>query len=290
MLSLMRVARTAGLVAVIALSGCLKAEQVFTIYPDGSGKVEIKQTLFGPAAMGLRAQMQGQGRGPGGGGDRPGRGPRDIADVLKRSMRGKVYWANLETGDGEMGEIVLSGSGYFENIADIKSDIVNLTFAPDEGGGHVLSLSAQIPDRFKRQLAGLTGMGRGGAPLTPEEEQRKAMLKPMLAGFDLTFVVIVPGEIKSSEGPATTEGRKATLRIGEDQVETFADLSKAPPAMKIVSGPSTVTAEEIAAFKKELEAAKAAALAEEEPAKPAAEQPKPALEGGKKPEDEKREF
>ncbi len=253
MTSFKRIALGGLLALVLAFTACIKSEQVFTIYPDGSGKVEVKQTISGMMAQMMKGGGPG---GPQGGGQQP-----DLADMVKKSMGGKVYWTDVSTSDGPNGEIVLSGTGYFEHVNDLKPEKGTIAFEASPDGGYVFTMTQEIPDEMK---GGMPGMGGEGGKLTPEQEaqrqQAMQMMKAMMAGFEMKLAVVMPGEIKSADGLPATEGRKASLRIGEEDLQAFMEQKKQPPTqMKVVSGPASVGDEELSAFKKELESARAAA-------------------------------
>lgn len=251
----------------IALSGCIKSEQTFTIYPDGAGKVEIKQTLMGMMAQMMKAggQMGGQ---PGQEGMQA-----DPFEMLKKGVEGKVYWTDLKTADGPAGEYVISGTGYFENINDVKPEKGSLSFKKNEDGGYTFSMTQDL-DELKQGMPGMEGAPEGQT-LTPEQEaqqqQMMAMMKGMLAGFEMKVSVVMPGEIKSAEGMKPDQGRRALFQMGEQDVIAMMEKKKEPPKeMKVVSGPASGLDAEMEQFKKSLAAAKEAdAKAQSGGAKPA---------------------
>jgi hypothetical protein len=246
------------LLAGIALSGCIKSEQTFTIYPDGSGKVEARQIVLGMMAQMLRA---GGGMPGMEGAERHGgpRMPQNPYDLLKKGVRGKVYWTDLKTEDGPSGEMIVSGTAYFENVNELRPENGSLAFEKTADGGFVFSMSQEIPERMKRSLSGLEGQ-KGEKPTPEEEAQRQqmvAMMKAMIAGFEMKISVVMPGEVKSAEGLSSTEGRRASLALGEQDVFDIMEKKKEPPSsLKVVSGPASASEKEVTEFKKALAAAK----------------------------------
>jgi hypothetical protein len=275
---LKRIATPVAVVLGLALAGCIKSEQTFTIYPDGSGKVEINQTL-----MGMMASMM-KGENPMGGDEdgAPGKKP-DPFEMIRKGVGGKVYWTNLKTSDGPNGEFTISGTGYFENVNDIKPEKGTLTFTKADDGGSIFEMTQEMPDELKG--GGFPGMApaRPGEKPTPEEEaQRKQMMemmKGMLAGFEARITVVMPGAVKSAEGMKPADGRKAEFKMTEQDMVGMMDsqkLDSIPTRFKVVSAaPSGIDAE-FEAFKKDLAAAKEASKAA------------PARQGDEKKGDEKK--
>ena len=297
MQSLLRLARPAAAAVVLAsaLTGCLKSDQTITVYPDSSGKIQMKTTLLGMMAQ--MAKMGGPGGQMGGPGGAPAEKP-DPFEILKKDVGGKVYWANLKAEDGTDGSYTLSGTGYFESVNDIQRDQGKMTFTKDAAtGGYLLEMKPEIPNE-------ITGEKKEGAPeLTPEQEQMQKqmleMMKGMMAGFDMKVTIVMPGNVTKAEGMKATEGtRNATFALGEKELLAIMEKKEKPPKeMKVTSGPADDKAleGELATFKKELADAKANAAkeAEEKAAKKKADAekggatPPPSGDGEKKPEGKK---
>lgn len=287
--SLVKPARVAALVGVLAIAGCFKSDQTITVYPDGSGKIQAKATV-----LGMMAQMIKMGGGPGGPGGGPDGEKADPFDILKQNTGDKVYWTNLKAEDGPAGEYILSGVGYFEDMNQIvtKEGEKNMSFKK-EGDGYVFEMKGQFDELSK-------GMPGGDAPeggkMSPEQEQQQKqmleMMKGMMAGFDMKMRVVMPGTVKSAIGLKAGEGREASFALGEKEILAIMDKKQEPPKeMRVVSGPADDKAleAEIATFKKELADAKVVAeqAAAEKKAKGAEKgakkggEGKPGAEGGK---------
>jgi hypothetical protein len=275
----------AALVAALATAGCLKSDETITIYPDGSGKIQLKTTLTGMMAqmakMGAQGGMQGMG-GPGG--EAP-----DPFKTIKDSLGGQVYWANLESKDGPAGEFMLSGTGYFEDINKVERKNGKISFSKaTTGEGYELHVEGDTDQLKNGPLGGMGGDG-DDANKTPEQKQQeemaKQMAKSMMAGFDMKLSVIMPGAVTAAEGMTPGEGRKAVFALGEKELIEIMDGKRQPPkAMKVSCGAADPAVDgEMATFKKELAEAKAAA--EKEKAAGAAKKP----EAEKKPAGEKKQ-
>jgi hypothetical protein len=291
---LSKLARPAvALVAALSLAaaGCIKSDEKITIYPDGSGKIQLRTTLLGMMAQMAKmgGQMGGPG-GPGGAGGGMGGAPQDPFEVLKKSVEGKVYWTNLKAEDGPQGEYMLSGTGYFEDVNQLKRENGSMSFKKNEAGdGYVFAMKGQMPE----ELTGGAAPGADGK-LTPEQEQMQKqmleMMKGMITGFDMKVTVTMPGQVTSAEGMKAgegREGREAIFALGEKDLLAIMEKKQEPPKeMKVNSklGDEKYINDELTAFKKELADAKAASEKEaaEKAAKKPEKKPEPAT-GGEKP-------
>lgn len=260
MTSFKRIAAPAALLLGLAIAGC-KAEQTFTIYPDGSGKVVISNSIINP----LMAQIFKNG-GQMGGGEGEGEMPDPVARI-KSSMAGRVYWTNLEAKDGPNGEYVVSGTGYFDNLNDVTPSTGGVSFQKNDDGGYVFEMKQDLAGPMKavrERLAGMGGGMGGGDGVKPSPEaQVKQFLRMALTGSEVKITVVMPGAVKSAEGMKPMDGRKAQWRVGEDDIASMmgkSDGSEVPAnmAMKVVCGEASGLDAELAAFKKELAAAKEA--------------------------------
>jgi hypothetical protein len=249
-----RIATPLAIVSAIALTGCLKSNQTYTLYPDGSGKVEMKFTFLGMMAQMIKAGgPQGMGGGDEGG---PGGGQKiDPYDAVKKNFSGKIYWANLHTEDGADGSYSVYGTGYFDDVNQLKPDKGTISWTKNADGGNTFEITQETPDELK-------GMGGDDAKKTPEQKQQeaqmKAMMKGMLAGFEMKIAVVMPGAVKSAEGMTPGEGRNAQVSMNEQDVQDIMDKKKTPPTkMKVVAGAPSGLDDELAKFKKDLADAKA---------------------------------
>ena len=115
--------------ASVVAAGCVKSAQTYTVYPDGSGKVEIQMTLMGQAAMMAQGQM--------------GQGGQNPADQIRKELQGKVYWTDLTAGPGPAGSFELKGTGYFEDVTQVAPKDGSLVFQA-EGDGHKIVLTQKM--------------------------------------------------------------------------------------------------------------------------------------------------
>jgi hypothetical protein len=245
MMPFQRMAAPLVIAGAIALTGCLKSNQTYTIYPDGSGKSELRMTF-----LGMMAQMM---KSPGAMGGGEGAAKADPFDALKKSLQGKVYWTNLHSEDGADGSYTIAGTAYFEDVNQVQLEKGgSISWKKNDDGGNTFEITQSTPDEFK---------GGDDANKTPEqkqqEEQSKAMMRSMMAGFEMKVSVVMPGAVKSSEGMAA-DGRKASYALTEKDLGDIIDKKKGPPpsTFKVVAGAPAGLDDEVAQFKKELAAAK----------------------------------
>ena len=250
MQALLKLARPAALAAIVAMAGCIKQDQTFTVYPDGSGKIQLSATVLPMVAQMMKAG-EAQGR-KGSGGDEMFKG-------LKQAFT-NVYWANLQKSDGEDGSLTLSGTAYFEDINQVRAGGGGgmggppsepkqlMTFRKDDGGdGHVLEVNGEL-------------LG-GGNQLDNVPEEQVAQAKMMLQGFESKVTVVMPGAVKSAD-PLKTSGREAVSHLTDKDIMDIIDKKTTrPEKVIVVSGApdDAALAGEIETFKKELAEAKAAA-------------------------------
>ena len=88
-----------------------------------------------------------------------------------------------------------------------------------------------------------------------EQKMMDEMFKSFMKGFEWKSSVTLPGTIQEAKGYASKKDRKAFLRVYEKNITKKKDFEKYS-SRNVVCGPSQVTKDEIAAFKKELEKAK----------------------------------
>lgn len=240
--------------ATVALSGCVKTDQIFTLYPDGSGKVELKAILQGQIAMVFQMLMQQQ-------------GTDNIETIVKQSFRldGIAGWKDLKAEPNDDGTFTVTGTAYFEDINKVKSEGTRLEFkriggAPADGGGDTQPREGA---EGYEVTVGQRSLDRMPQEMPPEQrEQILGMARGMLAGFETKTVVVMPGLVKEAEH-CKVDGRKATHTLVEEDVIRAIEEGKRPAPTRVVSGPAVPeVAAEHEAFKKELAEVKAAAAAQ----------------------------
>ena len=238
--------RPAVLAIACALGGCLKFKQDFVLMPDGSGKMlltiatKANPELPGGERFSLKEMMA------------------EDPDKMEKEMPGIVALTRPKE-EKKDGWTYLTFAAYFEDFNKV---------ALKDGEGP--DAKAVFDGKFAKQGDGfvfeLFGKGAGeaagalgGEDAPPEAKaQMEAMLKQLLAGFELKFGVKLPGPITEVSGFTVKEGREATFVLSEKDIAKAADLKKmeAAKSMKAVCAASQISPAELAAWKNELAQAK----------------------------------
>ena len=231
-----------------ALGGCLKFKQEFVLMPDGSGKMLLTiATKPNPAAPGGE-----------GGGITLEEMMSEDPDKMGKDMPGIVAMTRPKE-EKKDGWTYLTFSAYFDDFNKV---------AIKQGEG--AEAETMFDGKFSKQGDGfvfeLFGKGAGdaagqlgGDDAPPEAKaQLEAMLKQMLAGFEMKFGVKLPGAVKEISGFTVKEGREASFVLAEKDLAKPGDMKKmeAVKSMKAVSGASQVSEAELAAWKTEVAKAK----------------------------------
>jgi hypothetical protein len=229
------------------LGGCLKLKQEFVVMPDASGKLVLtiatKANPAEPGGKGLSAD------------DMMSEDP----DKMGKEMPGIVAMTRPKE-EKKDGWTYITFAAYFDDINKV---------ALKQGEGD--DASTMFDAKFTKQGDGfafeLFGKGAGEAAnqfnnedSPPElKAQMEAMIKQMLAGFELTFAVKMPGAVTEVAGFQTKDGRSAAFTVGEKDIQKPADMKKLETAksMKAVCGASQVSGADMEAWKAEVAKAKA---------------------------------
>ncbi len=232
------------LLALLALSGCMKVRQEFLVMPDGSGRLTLTFSLKskGETAKFTEAMLMS--------GD-----PDEITD----KVHGLAALAR-PTMEEKDGVIRVRMTGYFEDINALK--------IMDDGEGAKAKPKQEFVFVREGETCSLEIKGNLLADEAPDrgekspdfEKQREELFKAMFAGFEFRKDVTLPGKVIVADGFQSKEARTASYLVAEKDLQTLADQRKLNGAtrFKASCGKSEVTAAEQAEFRKELEAAKAA--------------------------------
>lgn len=247
----------AALAALHSTTSCASIEQGATLFPDGSGKL----TLQVRAKTQMLNMAAAQGKDP--------MVTTKSPEELEKTMEGFVAFTRPES--KEEGEFtVVTIHAYFEDVNKVKvwrtsaqGREVNLAFkyTPAAAGGELV-----IEDGLTRKMAKDFGGPKEGGQAPPKGMLE--MFKTMLKDFSMSASFTVPGDIASVGAGLEHKGRTATRKLdgptlcdaidGKEEAVKKLQERGAEAGTKLTWGASTVSDAEIAAFKKELEAAKAA--------------------------------
>ena len=234
---------TATALAILALSGCMKVREDFVVMPDGSGRLLLHIAIpsRGEAAKFTEDELAAA-----------------DPDEVQEKIRGLAALTR-PSADTQDGVLHLRMTAYFDDLNAVKF--------MDDGEGEKAKAKQEFA--FRREGEVFVVEFRGNLlsddapekpPREPEiEKQREEFFKSMFAGFDFQQVVTMPGKVVAIEGFQSCEGRTATYKIGEKDLQKPADQKKinAVSAFKVTSARSEVTEGEAAAFRKEIDKAKA---------------------------------
>lgn len=230
------------------LSGCLKMKEDLVVLPDGSGKLTLTLSIREDNEMAkdkfTEEEMMSE----------------DPEKMLKE-MPGIVAFLRpkLEKKDGFA---TITTVAYFEDVSKVR-----IIGEGDSGDGKALNefKFRKEGDGFVFEVGGdkvgegLKDLGANDDAPPELKKQMEAMIQEMLKGFEFTIQVKLPGAVKEVATFQKKDGRTASFTIGEKDIAGLNDMKKLTgmSSLKAVCGPSEVSAEEQAAFKAELERAKA---------------------------------
>ena len=229
-----------------ALGGCLKLKQEFLVMPDGSGK------------MTMTIAMKADPNLPGGKGMSAADMMAEDPEKMNKGMPGVVAVTRPKE-EKKDGWTYITFSAYFDDVNKMSMKQGDQEDAPTmldakfakQGDGYVFELMGKGAGDAAKQL--------GGDDAPPEAKaQIEAMLKEMLAGFEMKFGVKLPGAVTEVTGFTVKEGREASFAISDKDLAKPGDMKKLENAksMKAVCGASQISAADEAAWKAEVAKAK----------------------------------
>lgn len=237
----MRKAVLAPVLVLLAFSGCMKIREDLVVMPDGSGRLTLTITLTtkGEAAKFTEAELMAA-----------------DPDELQDKVRGLVALGPPTLAEKEG---VIRQVAYFDDLNAVKF--------MDEGEGDKAKPKQEFSFRREGETFVLEIKGNLLADEAPDRgksdpeltRQRDEFFKAMFVGFEYRNDVRMPGRITAIEGFQSREDRTATYVIGEKDLQKAADQKKINDVktFRVVSARSEITDADAAAFRKEVEKAKA---------------------------------
>ena len=252
-----RIFRAAALLATLAVlfpaAGCIRYQEELIVLPDGSGKM----TLHMGFNLEILDKLKEMGMDPKEDDGKMEFDAKDLEDfegivaITKPKHEKKDNWQTWTV------------TAYFDDINKVKlyqkgdnrdeERKLKVSFAfKKEGEGYVLDIDDRLMESDDTKK--MDDMPEEGA------EQAWEMVKQFLKGFEVSRGVKMPGAVTTVEGFAKKEGRGASNRIDEASIKGMSDLTKMSKASKrkVACGKSEMSEGDVAAFKKELDDAKAA--------------------------------
>jgi hypothetical protein len=247
------------LLALGTSSGCLKARFKFTVYPDGSGKLDYHLELrkdmdpFRQLIEGIEGILRKY--------HADAKMWRAVNEQLKKAInksfvkafgertRGIVAWSKPKL-KRKKNSTVYDLVGYFEDInkVQLKSDEDSshksaYTFSKLEDGSFELTFNDENPKE-----------GLKDGPDDPRESW-DSWLKKMLTGLEYVQTYRMPGRIREAEGMRIT-GREAEFKLKREDVRACLEDPEGFEegiGGRIVSDPDVNVIGEMRAFQKELD-------------------------------------
>jgi hypothetical protein len=221
----------------------MKIREELLVMPDGSGRISLTFSIANKGESGQFTEAMLMSGDP---------------DEIQDKVRGLVAMSrpSLVKKDGI---VQIRMTGYFDDIGALK-------FMDDAEGPKAKPKQEFVFRRegetFTLEMKGnlLSDEAPERAPKDPEiQKQKDEMFRAMFAGFEFQQDVTLPGTLTVAEGFARKAGRSATYAVGEKDLQKPADQKKinAAVSFRASCGKSEVSEAEAAAFRKEIEAAKA---------------------------------
>jgi hypothetical protein len=246
--------RVAALLAVAAFlvpaSGCIRYQEELVVQPDGSGKL----TLTMGFSLEILEKLKGMGMDP-----KENEEKMNFSFKNLEKFEGIVAFSRPKNEKKDNWQ-TWTVTAYFDDINKVRlvekdgeTTKVKATFAfRKEGDGFVLEIDDRLMEND--QMRKMDDMPEEGG------EEAWEMVKQFLKGFEMSRGVKMPGTVTTAEGFSKKEGRGALNKVDESNLKNMAELSKLSKAAKrkVVCGKSELSEGDVAAFKKELDDAKAA--------------------------------
>ncbi len=262
----MRWLRAVSIVCVLGLlllpSGCIKGKQTVKINPDGSGTLKIHQAL-GEQISSMITGFAEKGH------EQEAMDKSLYQDLAK--WDGIVAWTDVKATLKD-GHVVTDATGYFEDATKLGniSNRTRFTWKKNDDGGFSLTSIAEKNDEQKDPF------GDKGQSSIMQAQQMKDMFK----GLKVEQEFVLPGKVTKTSTQAH-EGRSATMTITDEDIfkilelgeslkkkidageltkeKATAELEKTTSSMDRIEVTCAAgsTDDEVAQFKKDLEAAKA---------------------------------
>lgn len=260
------------------LAGCFQGEQVVVLYPDGSGTFTIKARLKKALVKWFEGVIaQSGGVAPNG---QKIENPIDVLSDPARLMlksEGILAWkTDAPVDEGEW--VRITATGYFDDVSKVRVYEIDNQATPGErpkltfsgallrsGETSTLMITTHLPAKMEELDA------KRPARQAPQDVEALAeLMKPMMKDLLGAIRVTAPGPIREARGFPAVDGRTASFEFDGETllaVVTNPDGDVAKRFRKMAVDGSSVTwtgdsvpAEELKAFKAQLEAARAQGL------------------------------
>jgi hypothetical protein len=210
------------LLLAIPLAGCLQVDEILTLLPDGSGKLELKVALQKSFLTFIEKMDEGR---------------RKSLEQMRADLKDPVRLLGPTEGFTAFrpGAFTDDGQWMRGSITAFFKDVNRVRMKENRGEGWSASYSPgdlTVTNRLNELLT-VFNDSIGSADGTPE--QRKAALefgRPLMASLRIRIAVSVPGEISDIEGFMTHDGVTASTTVGPEQLIGLASEERNEAARK----------------------------------------------------------
>ncbi|MCZ6690778.1 MAG: hypothetical protein O7H41_14390 [Planctomycetota bacterium] len=239
---------TMGLVTL--LPGCVKLKWLMTVYPGGSGKVEIRLRVTKAGHAFSKFAPPGE---PSGKTLKP--------ESIQAGSRGIVAWTETRESQDD-GETVWDFTGYFEDLSQVKISMLcprmkgwkSFDFRKQEDGSYELTFEDDAIEEI-----GDHGKHFDRAKGEQEKERVRQALRMSYADLEFEYTFRLPGEVEHADD-MEIEGRNARLAVDADWLIEKMEKGVIDDeyVAQITSRPEEDIADEFSAFEKEMKEARKA--------------------------------
>ncbi|MEZ0229795.1 MAG: hypothetical protein ACAI25_14300 [Planctomycetota bacterium] len=199
---------------LLAALGCEKERTTITVFPDGSGKIEIKDTLGKQISSFALMMAEGDEK------------KQEVAaqTIHKKlaTWEGVCAWSEVKAAVTDAEEISGSAVGYFEDISKLKradeTSLHEFKWTKNADGGFTIEETQS--DKKKDEDAPKKDPADSFLKKMPDEQLDMAvtMTTSMLEGLQIDRVIVMPGDVTEIAGAQKKEGRKATMTISDKEL------------------------------------------------------------------------
>lgn len=201
----MRRAWWGGLLAVVALTGCLEEDLTVRLEPDGRGTIHLDRKVgkqLSEMVLGF-AEMAG-------GRDAAVKG---FAASQLGNLQGIDAWSDVEARVTEDGLLHITATGWFSDLAQVQQSSDS-----SQSGFTVVREGDTWTVRYGEVMEGAPTGPSGKSPLEMSAEEleamrgQMAMIGGMLQGFRQQVILELPGEPTAAEGWSERQGTRVSVQ------------------------------------------------------------------------------
>ena len=183
------------LAIIVSLVGCFETEQVFTLNPDGSGKVRIHSVSSLNMASMFATDLD------------PEKMMQQIVDDILKNSVGVEAWSDVSYKLTDDGKLDFTGTAYFKDISTLwiqDLPIINATFSPNDQGDLVLKLTSEksvsddlVTDQPPIKLTE-TQIAQRVKTAQEEFQQGRIILSGYFKPLNISALFHLPGKLKEN--------------------------------------------------------------------------------------------